>query len=290
MPGIARVVSPPMLPRPHGLALLLALCAAAPALSGCGSATGIVADDAEEAYNTGMAAYAEGRYDRAIEYLRATLDFGRAGEWADEAQIYLARAYFETEQYLLAAAEFDRFADLYPNDPRTEEARLGEIQAYYRLSPPYDLDQTDTDRAIVLIRTFMANYPNSVFTADVVAMLEELRGKLARKAFESGRFYERRGLHEAAVLTYQAMLEEHPTSPYADDALLGALRAQVAFAQNSVRDRQAERFAEAMALYDRFVELFPGSPLVREAEALYDEAYAGRRAAEAWEAQQAARQ
>ena len=260
------------------------------ALSGCGASSGVVADNAEEAYNKGMNAYAEGKYDRAIEYLRATLDFGRSGEWADEAQLYLARAYYETGQYLLAAAEFDRFGDLYPSDARTEEARLGEIQSYYHLSPPYDLDQTDTDRAVVLIRTFMANYPNSVFAQDVVAMLEELREKLARKGFESGQFYEGRGFYEAAVLTYQAMLESYPTSPYADDALLGALRAQIAFAEASVRDRQAERFADALALYDRFVELFPNSPLLHEAEALYDRAYAGRRRAEAWEAQQAARQ
>lgn len=276
--------------RRRAFILLVAFAVLPPVLVGCGGATGVVADSAEEAYHDGMDAFAEGRYDRAIEYLRATLDFGRTGEWADEAQIYLARAYFETEQYLLAAAEFDRFADLYPNDPRTEEARLGEIQAYYRLSPPYDLDQTDTDRAIALIRTFMANYPNSVFTDDVVAMLEELREKLARKQYEAGRLYERRELYEAAVLTYQSMLETYPTSPYADDALLGALRAQVAFAEHSIRERQAERFTEALALYDRFVELFPNSPLLSEAEALYDRAYTGHRQAEAWDSQQAARQ
>jgi outer membrane protein assembly factor BamD len=277
-----------MPPRRYGLLLLAACCALA--LPGCGGASGVVADNAEGAYNNGMNAFAEGRYDRAIEYLRATLDFGRSGDWADEAQIYLARAYFETGQYLLAANEFDRFADLYPADPRTEEARLGEIQSYYRISPAYDLDQTDTDRAIVLIRTFMANYPNSVFTPDVVAILEELREKLARKQFEAGRLYERRELYEAAVFSYQSMLAQYPTSPYADDALLGALRAQVAFAENSVRARQAERFTEALALYDRLVELFPGSPLLREAEALYDRAHAGRQVAQAWEAQQAARQ
>lgn len=279
-----------MLLRRYAFLVLVALPASA-VLPGCSGASGIVADDAEEAYNTGMNAFAEGRYDRAIEYLRATLDFGRSGEWADEAQIYLAKAYYETGQYLLAAAEFDRFADLYPSDPRTEEARFGEIQSYHHLSPPYDLDQTDTDRAILLIRTFMANYPNSVFTDDVVGMLEGLREKLAQKEYESGRLYERRELYEAATLTYQSMLEAYPTSPFADDALLGALRAQVAYAEASVRGRQAERFAEALALYDRFVELFPNSPHLRDAEAIYDLAYAGLQRAEAWEAtQQAARQ
>lgn len=284
VPGIACVSLPSMRFRRYGFLIAVFFV---PMLTGCGGAGGIVADNAEEAYNKGMEAFTEGRYNRAIEYLRATLDFGRSGEWADEAQIYLGRAYFETGQYLLAANEFDRFADLYPVDPRTEEARLGEIQSYYHISPSYDLDQTDTDSALRLIRTFMANYPTSVFAPDVVAMLEELREKLARKQFEAGRLYERRELYEAAVFSYQSMLEQYPTSPYADDALFGALRAQVAFAENSIRERQAARFAEALALYGRLVELFPGSPLLREAERLYARALAGQRAAEA---QTAARQ
>jgi outer membrane protein assembly factor BamD len=269
--------------RRRGL-LLLALVLAA-----CGGSGGVVANSGQEAYDKGMLAYESRRYDRAIEFFRAALDFGRSGEWADEAQIYLAKAYFETGQYLLAANEFDRFADLYPTDGRAEEARFGEIQSYVRLSPPYHLDQTDTERAIGLIRTFMASYPTSVFTADVVAVLEELREKLARKQYEAGRLYERRELYEAAALTYRSMLEQYPTSSYADDALLGALRAQVAFAEASVQARQAERFDEALALYGRMVELFPGSPLLPEAEALYDRAHRGHQGAEAWKAAQAAR-
>ena len=275
--------------RRYGLRLLFAL----PLLAGlpaCGGSGGVVAGSGQEAFDKGMVAYESRRYDRAIEFFRAALDFGRSGDWADEAQIYLAKAYQETAQYLLAASEFDRFGDLYPADPRTEEARFGEIQSYYRLSPPYNLDQTDTDRAIGLIRTFMANYPASVFTEDVVAILEELREKLAQKQYEAGRLYERRELYEAATLTYQSMLEQYPTSAYADDALVGALRAQVSFAEASVLARQGERFTEALALYDRLVELFPSSPLLSEAEALYDRAFAGRQRAEAWEASQAARQ
>jgi outer membrane protein assembly factor BamD len=279
-----------MSPRRPGLAFGFAVALLGPPLAGCGGSGGVVASSGEEAYQRGMSAFAEDRHDRAIEYLRATLDFGRSGEWADEAQFYLARAYYETGQYLLAATEFDRFADLYPDDPRAEEARFGEIQSYHRLSPPFHLDQSDTEQAIGLIRAFAASYPNSVFTADVVAMQEAMQEKLARKAYEAGRLYERRELYEAAVLTYRSMLEADPTSPYADDALLGALRAQVALAENSVPARQAERFAEALALYDRLVELFPGSPLLSEAEALYDRAHAGRRVAEAAAATQAARQ
>ena len=250
-------------------------------LVGCGSSGGVTAESDEEAYLTGMQAYESGKYMRAIEYLRAALDFGRSGDYADEAQFYLARAYYDDGQYLLAAAEYGRFADFYPTDARVEEAHFGRIQSYYQLSPRYNLDQSDTDRAIAHIRVFTSRYPQSVFTDEVVTMLEELREKLARKQLAAGALYERRELYEAAVLSYERLIERFPTSDYADDALLGVVRAQARYAEESVRARQAERYQSALDAYDRFVQLFPTSPLLRDAEALYDQAYSGFQASTA---------
>lgn len=224
-----------------------------------------------------MQYFEQGEYDRAAEYLKVVFDFGRTNEFADEAQVYLAQAYFEDEQYLLAGTEFTRFIDLYSRDPRVEEAELGRIRAYYELSPAYNLDQTDSERAISYIRLFTTRYPNSVFSDDVVGILEELREKLARKQFEAGRLYERRELFEAAILSYENVLSDFSTSPFADDALLGVLRAEVGFAEKSIVSRQADRYQAALDTYDRLLQLFPGSSLLHEAERYYDRAFTGRR-------------
>ncbi|HYE95870.1 MAG TPA: outer membrane protein assembly factor BamD [Rubricoccaceae bacterium] len=244
----------------------------------CGPSTPLTAAGPEEAYQRGMLAYEARRWDRAIEHFRAALDFGRTNEWADDAQFYLARAYYEDEQYLLSGTEYTRFIELYPNDPRVEEAAFERIRSYAALSPPYQLDQTDTETAIAYIRAFMTRYPTSTRTADLVAVLEELQEKLARKQYETGRLYERRELFEAAALSFEAVLEQFPTSPYADDALVGAIRAYIRFAEASIRERQAERYQRALDTYDRLVQLFPQSPLLPEAEALYARAHAGLRA------------
>lgn len=246
--------------------------------AGCAGSGGVVANSPEEAYNRAGQYYEQGKFDRAVEWYRAVLDFGRTNEWADEAQIYIAKAYYESGQYLLAASEFTRFIDLYPNDPRTEEAAYERIRSYYQLSPAYNLDQTDTDRALAFIRIFQSRYPRSVFMEDLIEIQGDLREKLARKEFAAGRLYERRELYEAAEMQYEQLLAEYPTSPLADDALLGVLRTQTAFAAASVRARQAERFQAALDTYDRFIQLFPNSDLLREAEVFYDRAFTGLRA------------
>ncbi|MDX1439949.1 MAG: outer membrane protein assembly factor BamD [Rubricoccaceae bacterium] len=241
----------------------------------CSGAGGIRVDDAQEAFDRGMLEYEEGNYLRASEYFRAVFDFGRSSDIADEAQIYLAKSLFEDEQYLLAASEFTRFVDLYPSDSRIEEIEYERIRCYYELSPEYHLDQSDAERAIAYIRLFMARYPSSVYLDDLQQMHDELNEKLARKKFAAGQLYERRELFEAAAISYEQLLAEHPTSPLADDALLGTLRAKVRFAEASVLDRQEERYQEALDAYDRLLQLFPSSPLLPEAELMYDRAYDG---------------
>jgi outer membrane protein assembly factor BamD len=261
---------------PVGLAALAPL-----GLAGCSAGGPAVAADAAEAYARGLRAMERRRYDRAIEAFRAAIDFGRATPVARDAQLALARAYAADRQELLAGQEFSRFIEFYADDPRVEEAEFERLQAYYRLSPDYELDQTDTERAIEYIRLFLQRHPDGPRAAEAGAMMDELREKLARKRYEAARLYERRELFEAAVLTFRSVLEDYPASTWADDAMLGALRAQTRYAEASVAARQGARFAEALALYDRLVELFPRSPLLAEAEGIYDRAFAGRQAAEA---------
>ena len=250
-------------------ALLLALA------SGCGSGA-TAPGSAQEAYDRGLEAFERGRYARAIPHLQTALDFGRTSPLAADAQLTLARAYAGDRQLLLAGNEYTRFIEFYRTDPRVPQAAFERIEVYVQLSPDHELDQTDTQRAIDYIRLFAAQYPGSPNAAEATAMLDALREKLALKRFDNGRLYERRELFDAAVVYYEGVLQEYPTSEWADDALLGALRAQIAYARASVRTRQAERYDEALAKYDRFITLFPSSPLVREAEGFYDAAFRAR--------------
>lgn len=245
--------------------LLLVLVLAA----GCAGSGRVNSDSAEEALEEGLALYERGKYLRAIEYFQHVFDFGRATPYAADAQYYLAKAYFEDEQYLLAANEFTRFVELYRGDERVEEGEYLRAMSYYRLSPPYQLDQTDTRTALNYIRLYLSKYPEGEHANELGAITEELRAKLAKKQAEIAELYERRELYEAAALSYEQVLEEYPDSKYADDALVGMIRNYKAYAEASIPARQQERYQLAADAYDRLVQLFPESPLLGEAEGLY---------------------
>ena len=259
------------------LPVLGAAALGAAVLSGCGGSQQ-VAGSAQEAYTRGTAAMERGRHARAIEHFRTALDFGRTSPLAADAQLALARAYAADRQHLLAGSEYTRFIEFYRVDPRIEQAAFERIQSYAALSPRFALDQTDTKRAIEYVRLYLSQYPEGEHAAEAIALQADLRAKLARKAYENGRLYESRDYYQAARITYEKVLQQYPVSEVADDALLGALRAQVAYADASVFDKQAERYREALALYDQFTTLFPQSEFIRDAEALYQRAFAGSQA------------
>ncbi len=236
-------------------------------VAGCSSGDRVASSTPEAAFEKGLALYERGKYARSVEYFQQVFDFGRTNPRSADAQYYLAKAYFEDEQYLLAANEFTRFVELYRGDERAEEGEYGRAMSYVRLSPPYQLDQTDTQTALTYLRLYLSKYPEGEHVAELAGYTGALRAKLARKQFETAELYERRELFEAAALSFEGVIEKYPDSEYADDALLGALRSYRAFADVSVPARQAERYQQAIATYDRLVQLFPASPVLTEAEA-----------------------
>ena len=252
---------------------LVTLLAAAAFLAGCAGSGRLRYDSAQEAYEKGLDFYERGNYDRAIEYFQAVFDFGRATEWADDAQLHLARAYRMSRQHLLAANEYTRFTDIYRADPRAAEAEFERALSYEALSPGYQLDQTDTQRALSDFQLFLNRHPDHELAPQAEEHIRALREKLARKQYETAGLYVRRDLHEAAALSYEETFSQYPDTPWADDALVESIRAYIAFAEQSVEARQPERLREAIENYERFIQIFgTDSPLAGEAESLYEEA------------------
>lgn len=241
-------------------------------LAACSGSGRVRYDSPEQAYERGFEFYEEGRYQRAIQYFQGVFDYGRTTEVAADAQLYLARSYFENGDYVLAANEFTRFISTFRNDPRSEDAEFERALSYYNLSPQYELDQTNTRQAITYLQLFLDRYPDSELKVDAEERIGELREKLAHKEYASAGLYERRQMYEAAAIQYERVFDEYPDTQWADDALVGAMRSYIEFANRSVAARQPERLRLAIDNYERMIQLFRDSPLVKEAESYYEQA------------------
>ncbi|MBO6574796.1 MAG: outer membrane protein assembly factor BamD [Rhodothermales bacterium] len=238
-------------------------------LAGCAGSRRLSYDGPEDAYNKGVERMEAEDYERAAEFFQGVFDFGRTHEWAADAQIALARAYRANGEYLLAANEFTRFTQIYRADPRVPDAAYELAMTYYDRSPRWSLDQTDTGRAITQFELFMTRYPNHPLFFEGQARIEELRGKLARKRYESGNQYATRGYNEAAALTFESVFDDYYDTEWADDALVAAARSYIAFADQSIPARRPERLQLAIDAYERLIQIFPDSPLIKEGEEVF---------------------
>jgi outer membrane protein assembly factor BamD len=241
-------------------------------LVGCSGGNKIDANSPKQAYEKGMTAYEEGDYQDAVRYFQSVFNYGRGNEWAPDAQYQLALTHRKQGKHLVAANEFKRFTQLYRNNPKVPQAEFEQAKSYYLRSPRYHLDQTDTKKAIELFRLFIDRYPGHDKVAAAKTMINEMQAKLAHKQYDAAQLYERRDMWRAATESYRSLFDEYPETPWADDALLGALRSYVQYADRSVQNKQAERYQKALDQYAQLQQLFPESPLLDEAVDLKAEA------------------
>ncbi len=245
-------------------------------LMSCGSSHTIQrGDSAEVAFEKAMSLYDAERYSRAAEAFEVVLSISRGTALAADAQFYLAQSHFNNNSFLLAASEFQRFSRTYTNDERRIEAEFMEAYSYYMMSPRYNLDQTDTYTALDRFQLFVTRHPDSDLADEAHEYMDELRDKLARKKFEAAEMYFRIGEYRSAALYYELTVEDFPESRWTERALLRKIETYVRYAENSVRERQQERFEEAVDSYQQYVQIFPRGEHRDRAEEFYNEALDG---------------
>ncbi|MEX0593337.1 MAG: outer membrane protein assembly factor BamD [Balneolaceae bacterium] len=227
-------------------------------------------DSLEVAYEKAYSLYEEERWRDAIQSFETVLSLGRGTSIGQDAQFYMAESYYNNNQFLLAADEYERYSGAHPNSPRREIADYKNALSYYQLSPRYNIDQTNSRRSIELFQLYLARYPNSSRVDEVSAMVDEMLDKLARKQYESAEFYMRNNQFRAATIYYELVIDRYPGSAWAERALVSQIDAFIQYADNSIPDRRQERYEEALASYQTYLQLFPRGENRSRAEELYD--------------------
>jgi outer membrane protein assembly factor BamD len=229
-------------------------------------------DPLNVAYDKSLALYQEGKYGDAAYGFDIVTRMGRGTNYSKDAQFYLAESYYEDKQYILAASEYQRFISYYPRDEKREEVEYKLAMCYYQQSPRYRLDQSPTRRAIELFQLFNTKYPDSELVIESADRIDELRNKLARKAYEAGEFYLRTNRYKASSIYFDQVIDQYPESNWAERSLIKQIETYIIYADNSIPARQAERYNKAIENYEKFLQLFPLSEQRASAESLYLEA------------------
>lgn len=178
---------------------------------------------------------------------------------------YAYTAYYQKD-YLNAENLFKNYLEIFPNNTKAEEVDFMRAYTFYKQSPKAQLDQTNTMKAIGLFQTFINTHPGSARNKEATAIIDALRQKLELKDYKSAQLYYDLGQFRAAAVAFNAVLNTYPESDRADEYKLMAIKSFYKFAEMSVEEKKAERFATVIEECNDFLDRFPGSGLSKEVE------------------------
>ncbi len=236
------------------VAALLAAALLAGLLTGCASTPPYQGLSSQELFDTGAREFEEEDWDEAVKVFERLIFADPTFDRLVEARMYVARAYFNRDEYLTAVAEFSRILDRHPGHPLAREASLGVCQAYAALSPHVQRDQTYTIQAYNACENTLADFPGTPVAAEARVLRDQMWEKMAEKEFIAGDFYFRRKMYNSAILYFDTVVERYPRTEAAARALLHLHRSYVGLGWN----REAE---EAKA---RLLREYPDSAAARE--------------------------
>jgi outer membrane protein assembly factor BamD len=214
---------------------------------------------AEQYYAKKKYHYAQLLFEELFPLLKGTPQF------EDLYYKYAYCAYYQ-EDYLNAENLFKGFVEVFPNSPRAEEMEYMRAYTYFKQSPKVELDQTNTQRAIGLMQTFINTHPGSPRIKEATDIIDKSRAKLEAKEFRSAELYFNLGQFKAAGIAFTNLMNTFPDSEKSDEYKLQVIKSYYQYALMSIQEKQAERFEQVVTECNDFIDRFPESKLMKEAE------------------------
>jgi outer membrane protein assembly factor BamD len=156
-----------------------------------------------------------------------------------------------------------------------EEAMYMHAYSLYLDSPDHNLDQTSTYDAILAMQSFLNTYPTSGYKQQANQIIDQLQIKLEEKAYENAlQYYKLEKYHggealKAALISFDNFQKDFPDSKLNEQISFFKIECSYKLAKSSIRSRQRERLTATIDYYEYFIDNFPSSSSIRDAEGIY---------------------
>ena len=221
---------------------------------------------AEELYNEGKEEDSNKKLKRALRLLEQIEPEYRGKPQGERVVFLLGDTYYQLGDYFNAPFQFERFLQLYPDSQKAEEASYKVAASYFYRSPRYNLDQTDTRKAVEELQVYLNKYPEGEFSEEANNMATELRVKLERKAYEIAKQYHHTEYYKAAIASFDNFIANYPGSPFREAAYYYRFDSAYRLAINSFEELMEERLNEAKGFYESYKKYYPEGEYVPQLE------------------------
>jgi outer membrane protein assembly factor BamD len=202
---------------------------------------------------------------KALTLYDELMTFYRLSDKAENVYYSYAQTHYCLKDFYLASYYFHRFTKNFPNSPRVEECAYMSALCTKENSPDYNLDPTETKKAISEFQLFLDRFPNSSRVDTCNYMISELRSKLERKSYEQGKLYYKMEQYNSAVVAFETTLRDYPDTKYREELMFLSVKAAYLLASNSIQIKKQERFDKTIESYRIFADYFKDSKYMKDA-------------------------
>ena len=204
-------------------------------------------------------------YSEAEEILIRIQERAPGSKIAERAGIELADFYYRRSDMELAATAYDLFLQNYPDSQWAAHALRRQVMANLASFQGPRFDATNLLEARSRLRDYQDIFPAAAERIGAEALLTRIDETLARRSLLVAQWYERQDNDVSAIFMYKRLIEEHPGSAAAREAL-GRLREldpelfRAPVRESEAADRPRERERERAEASEPAAELDEAMP------------------------------
>ena len=156
--------------------------------------------------------------DKAVDIFEQTVKNGPYSKVGPAAQYHLGLAHEKQKEYLSAVKAYELLIDRYPQDPLAEVAQFAIGLAYKQEAGRAEYDQDMANKSITAFTDYLVRYPKGDRAPLALRWRNEMQLEQAYGLYRIGQFYEKQHATKAAIIYYNAVIEQNPRTPAASAA------------------------------------------------------------------------
>lgn len=241
--------------------------------TGCSEYSKVLkSSDLDYKYTKAKEYYANEEYNKALSLFAELGTLFRGTSRSEEVQFYIANCHYNIGDYYLANYYYKNFARTYPTSSDADIASFRAAYCSFLNSPISSLDQTETHQAIDEFQYFLNRYPNTALRDSTNQMIDKLRLKLEKKAFDNAKLYYLTENYKSATIALENLQDDFPGSPHNEEIEFLIVKSSYLLAMNSIASKKEERLNNTIENYHKFVDNFQDSKYIKKAEEFYSNA------------------
>ena len=239
------------------------------ALSSCNDFNRMVkSTDNDMKYEVAMDYYDRGDYNHALQLFDLLQASFRNTPKGENITYRTALCYYEQGDYEIASYYFRKFSQTYSFSRDAEKADYMNAYCNYLLSPEPSLDQTNTHSAIKQLKSFTEKYPKSDSLDRANQLIANLYNKLEEKDYNICRLFYKMENYSAAITSFENLLKNYPNTMHREEILFDMAKTYYDYAENSVPEKQRERFEACVEQCNALTYLYPESKYLNDVQSI----------------------